>query len=56
VTETLLLHEVGQDARIGCEAGNGDADMLVDREELLLVRRQLLGVTLEKTALSIKDG
>jgi hypothetical protein len=37
VTEALLLHEVGEDARVGGEASDGDAGVLIDGEELLLV-------------------
>lgn len=46
VAKTLLLHEVGEDASIRCQAGNGDAGMLVDGKEFLLVRGQFLGVSL----------
>lgn len=38
VAEALLLHEVGEDAGVRGEAGDGDADVLVDGEEFLLVR------------------
>lgn len=37
VAETLLLHEVGEDAGVRGEAGDGDAGVFVDGEELLLV-------------------
>jgi hypothetical protein len=37
VAQALLLHEVGEDPRVGCEAGDGNADVLVDLEKLLLV-------------------
>jgi hypothetical protein len=37
VREALLLHEVGEDAGVGCEAGDGDANVLVNGEEFLLV-------------------
>lgn len=38
VAEALLLHKVGEDAGVGCEAGDGDAGVLVNVEQLLLVR------------------
>lgn len=46
--ETLLLHEVGEDTSVGCETGDGDADMFVDGKQFLLVRGQLFGVALAK--------
>jgi hypothetical protein len=37
----LLTHEVGQDSRVRGEAGDGDPDVVVDADQLLLVGRQL---------------
>jgi hypothetical protein len=48
VGQALLLHEVGEDAGVAGEAGDGDADMLVDGEELLLVGGEFFGVALER--------
>lgn len=48
VAEALLLHEVGEDARVRGETGDGDADMFVDGKELLLVRGEFFGVTLNR--------
>lgn len=45
--ERLLLHEVGQDAGVGGETGEGDTEVGVYRDDLLLVRRELLCVSLQ---------
>jgi hypothetical protein len=47
VGEALLLHEVGEDAGVRGQAGDGNADVLVDGEELLLVGGEFFGVALE---------
>ncbi len=47
MAQTLLLHEVGEHARVRRQARDGDADVLVDQEELFLVRRELLCVSLK---------
>lgn len=46
VAEALLLHKVGEDAGVRGEAGDGDADVLVDGEEFLLVRGEFFCVAL----------
>ena len=45
VVNTLVPHVPREDASVSGEAGDGDADVVVDFEDLLLVRRQL-GVSL----------
>lgn len=45
--EGLLLHVVGEDAGIGGEAGESDAQVLVDGDDLLLVGGEFFGVALE---------
>jgi hypothetical protein len=47
----LLLHEVGEDAGVGGEAGEGEAEVLIDGDYLLLVRRELFGITLRVDSL-----
>lgn len=44
--EGLLFHEVGQDAGVGGEPGEGDAVVGVDGDDLALVGGELFGVTL----------
>jgi len=44
--ERLLLHEVGEDASVGSEACESDAVMVVDGNDLLLVRGEFFGVSL----------
>ena len=45
--ERLLLHEVGEHPSVRCQTGDGDAHVGVDFDDLLLVRGQLFGITLE---------
>ena len=45
--EGLLLHEVGEDAGVGGEAGEGEAQVLVDGDDFLLVRGEFFCVALE---------
>jgi hypothetical protein len=35
--EGLRFQEVGEDAGVGCEAGEGEAEMFVDGYDLLLI-------------------
>jgi hypothetical protein len=42
----LLLHEVGEDTGVRGETGEGDTKMGIYRDDLLLVGRQLFGVSL----------
>jgi hypothetical protein len=44
--ERLLFHEVGEDACIGGEAGEGEADMFVDGDDFLLVGGEFFCVAL----------
>lgn len=46
MAEALLLHEVGEHARVRGQAGDGDADVGVDGEEFLLVRGEFFGISL----------
>lgn len=46
MAEALLLHEVGEDAGVRGQAGDGDADVRVDGEEFLLVGGEFFGITL----------
>lgn len=50
--EGLLFHEVGEDARVGGEAGEGDAVVRVDGNNLLLVGGEFFGVALEANGVS----
>jgi hypothetical protein len=43
----LGFHEVGEDAGVGCQAGEGEAQVFVDRDYLFLVGGEFLGVALE---------
>ena len=45
--ERLLFHEVGEDAGVGGEAGERDAVVGVDFDDLFLIGRQFLGISLE---------
>jgi hypothetical protein len=42
----LLFHEVGEDAGVGGEAGEGEAEMLVDGDDFFLVRGEFFCVSL----------
>ena len=42
----LLPHEVGEDTSVGGETGEGDAEVTVDADDLLLVGSELFGVAL----------
>jgi hypothetical protein len=44
--EGLLFHEVGEDAGVGGEAGEGEADVFVDGDDFLLVRGEFFCVAL----------
>jgi len=44
--QRLLLHEVGEDAGVGCEAGEREAEVLVDSDDFLLVGGELFCVSL----------
>lgn len=44
--EGLLLHEVGEDARVGGEAGEGEAEMGVYADDFFLVGGEFFGVSL----------
>lgn len=46
VAQALLLHEVGEDAGVGSQTGDGDADVFVNVEEFLVVRGEFFGVAL----------
>lgn len=46
MAQALLLHEVGEHARVRGQAGDGDADVGVDGEEFLLVRGEFFGISL----------
>lgn len=41
IVDTLGSHVAREDATISGETGNGDADVVIDLEDLLLVRRKL---------------
>ena len=43
----LLFHEVGEDAGVGGEAGEGHGEVVVDADDFLLVGGQFFGVSLE---------
>jgi len=40
VIETFISHVFGEGARVGSETGNADANVVVDGEDLFLVRGQ----------------
>ena len=44
--ERLLLHEVGDHPGVGGQAGDGNAHVGVDFDDLLLIRGELFGVSL----------
>lgn len=44
--EGLLFHEVGEDAGVGAEAGDGDAHVCVDFDDFFLVRGEFFCVSL----------
>ena len=46
--ERLLLHEVGEDTGVGGQAGEGEAQVLVDGDDLLLVGGELFGIALRE--------
>jgi len=56
VAEALVLHEVGEDAGVGGEACDADADVLVDGEEFLLVRGEFFGVALGRLRIALVGG
>lgn len=43
----MLFHEVGKDAGIGGKTGEGDTEVRVDWDDLLLVGRKLFCVALK---------
>ena len=45
--EGLLLHEVGEDAGVGGEAGEGDGEVVIDADDFLLVGGEFFCVSLE---------
>ena len=45
----LLFHEVGEDASVGGEAGEGEAVVCVDWDDFLLVRGEFFGIALAIT-------
>lgn len=45
--EGLLLHEVGEDASVGGQASEGDAEVFVDGDDFLLVGGEFFGIALE---------
>jgi len=48
----LLAHKVGEDSSIGGEAGEGNTEMCVDADDLLLIGTEFFCVSLE----SYQDG
>lgn len=46
VAEALLFHEVGEDAGVGGQTGDSDADVFVNVEEFLVVGGEFFGVAL----------
>lgn len=46
--EGLLLHEVGENARVGGEAGEGEPEMGVELDDFFLVGGEFFGVALER--------
>lgn len=44
--ERLLFHEVGEDAGVGAEAGDSDAHVCVDFDDLFLVRGEFFCISL----------
>lgn len=44
--EGLLLHEVEEDTGVGGEAGDGDAEVVIDADDFLLVGGEFFGVSL----------
>ena len=49
----LLLHVVGEDAGIGGEAGEGEAVVRVDGDDLFLVGGEVFGVALGEEVLLV---
>jgi hypothetical protein len=43
-----LFHEVGEDAGVGGEAGEGEAEVFVDGDDFLLVGGELFCVSLKE--------
>ena len=48
VVEALTAHVLAQVARICCEASDGDAHVVIDVKDLLLVRGQVVGALLQR--------
>ena len=44
--EGLLLHEVGKDTGVGCQAGERETEVLIDGDDFLLVGGELFCVAL----------
>jgi len=51
--QRLLLHEVGEDAGVGGEAGEREAEVLVDGDDFLLVGGELFCVALRAMPLLV---
>ena len=54
--EGLLLHEVGEDAGVGGEAGEGDAVVGVDGDDFALVGGEFFCVTLVTLSMCDEDS
>ena len=53
----MLLHEVGENAGVGGEAGKGEAEVLVDSDYFFLVRGEFFCVALgRRSACSEREG
>jgi hypothetical protein len=52
----LLAHKVGEDASIGGEAGEGNTEMCVDADDLLLVGTEFFCVSLDDIVNSWRDA
>lgn len=48
--ERLLFHEVGEDAGVRCEAGEGDAEVRVYADYFFLVRGEFFRIPLSRMA------
>jgi hypothetical protein len=51
----LLLHEVGEDAGVGGQAGEGDAVVGVDGDDFALVGGEFFCVALETLSVNERD-
>jgi len=49
----LLLHEIGEDAGVGGEAGEGEPEVRVELDDFFLIGGEFFGVALESEGVSL---